>query len=88
MLRDGVSFGSVYTAMVTENGLIDGLLYATKNMNGIYPEEFTWREMKDADEINTFTEVYREMVKDDPVYILTTVNSEVKNVEPSIVNPN
>lgn len=88
VLRDGVSFGSVYTAMVTENGLIDGLLYATKNMNGIYPEEFTWREMKDADEINTFIEVYREMVKDDPVYILTTVNSEVKNVEPSIVNPN
>lgn len=87
VLRDRVTLGSIYSEMTPENGLLDNILYLTDNIFGQYPEELTWREMQSAGEINQFIEVYRQFTQDDPVYKLTTVNSDVKAVKPAYVTP-
>lgn len=87
LLRDGVTFGSFYTAQMPEGGLLDGLLTLTNDLDGVFPEDFKNREMHDADEIISFITHYREYINDDPVYVITTVNSEIKALEPSMVNP-
>lgn len=87
LLRDGVTFGSIYTAQIPEGGFLDGLLTFTNDLNGAYPEDFKNSKMHNADEIISFITHYREYVYDDPVYVITTVNSEIKALEPSMVNP-
>lgn len=87
IMRDNVALGSVYTSMMPEGGLLDGLSSLTDNMGGVFPDSFRNREMRTAEEINAFIEDYRRVNDMDPVYVLTTVNSEVKDAEPSMVNP-
>ncbi|MCC8127505.1 MAG: hypothetical protein LIO92_08930 [Clostridiales bacterium] len=87
ILRDGVTFGSFYTANMPEGGVADTLMRITGAYGNVLPESVLNREMHTEQEINDYVEAYREINDMDPVLVITTVNSEVKAAEPTMINP-
>ncbi|MCD8222315.1 MAG: hypothetical protein LUD07_09105 [Clostridiales bacterium] len=87
LLRDGVTFGSFYTASMPEGGLADTLMQITGVAGSVLPDALLNREMHTESEINDFVEAYRKLNQEQsPVLVITTVNSEVKAAEPSNIN--
>ncbi|MCC8126687.1 MAG: hypothetical protein LIO92_04735 [Clostridiales bacterium] len=86
-LRDGVTFGSFYTASMPEGGWADTLMKVTGVAGSSLPDALLNREMHTEEEINDFVAAYRKLNREQsPVLVITTVNSEVKAAEPSNIN--